>query len=72
MMKKVWKIENLCCANCAAKIEAGIAKLPAVDKVSLSFMTLRLSVWSETEDWDALTEEIRKIFRKVEPKAKVI
>ena len=32
-MKKTWPLENLDCANCAAKMEAEMAKLPGVDSV---------------------------------------
>ena len=71
-MKKVFRTENLCCANCAAKIEAAICKLPHVDRAVLNFMTQRLSVWSETEDWETLLDAIQKIFRKIEPKSGVI
>ena len=38
-MRKSFKLENLDCANCAAKMEAGINELPGVNKASISFMT---------------------------------
>ena len=38
-MKKIIKLEGLCCANCAAKIEEGVKKLDGVNNASLSFMT---------------------------------
>lgn len=71
-MKRIFKLENLCCANCAAKMEARIAKLPAVDSCTLNFMTLRLTVHSETENWDALIDEIRAVIRKVEPGCRMV
>ena len=37
-MRKSFKLENLDCANCAAKMEAGINELPGVNKASISFM----------------------------------
>ena len=71
-MKKTYRVENLCCANCAAKIERAINKLDAVSQATLNFMTLRLTVESDTENWDSMMQEIQKAFSKVEPKSKVI
>lgn len=71
-MKKSYRVENLCCANCAAKIERRISKLPEVASVSLNFMTLRLTIESETENWDALLDSVQAIFRKVEPDSRVV
>lgn len=71
-MKKSYKVEELCCANCAAKIEAAINKLPEVERATLNFMTLRLTVSSETEDWDGMMQKIVAIFAKIEPDSRVI
>ena len=71
-MKKSYKVEELCCANCAAKIEAAINKLPEVEQATLNFMTLRLTVSSETEDWDGMMQKIVAIFSKIEPDSRVI
>lgn len=71
-MKKSYKVEELCCANCAAKIEAAINKLPEVEQATLNFMTLRLTVSSETEDWDGMMQKIMAIFAKIEPDSRVI
>ena len=71
-MKKSYKVEELCCANCAAKIEAAINKLPEVKQATLNFMTLRLTVSSETEDWDGMMQKIVAIFAKIEPDSRVI
>lgn len=71
-MKKSYKVEELCCANCAAKIEAAISKLPEVEQATLNFMTLRLTVSSETEDWDGMMQKIVAIFAKIEPDSRVI
>ncbi len=37
-MKKSFKIEDLCCANCVEKLERAIEKLDGVQKVSLNFI----------------------------------
>ena len=71
-MKKSYRIENLCCANCAAKIEKAVNKLPEVEKATLNFMTLRLTISSGTQDWDGMMEQVKKVFAKIEPESRVI
>lgn len=43
-MKKVFRIEDLDCAYCAAKVEDGIRKIDGVKEVHLSFMTQKLTM----------------------------
>ncbi len=53
-MRKSFKLENLDCANCAAKMEAGINELPGVNKTSISFMTSKLMIDADAADEEAL------------------
>lgn len=72
-MKKVYKLQELDCANCAAKMERGINKLPQVTSATVSFMTQRLSIECADEtDMDALLREVQRIIQKVEPDCKVV
>ena len=59
-MKKIIKLEGLCCANCAAKIEEGVKKLDGVNSASLSFMTQRLIMEVEDGREDELVEAARR------------
>ena len=68
-MKKIIKLEGLCCANCAAKIEEGVKKLDGVNSASLSFMTQRLIMEVEDGREDELVESARAVAAKVEPEA---
>ncbi|MFR3728207.1 cation transporter [Lacrimispora sp.] len=68
-MKKIVKLEGLCCANCAARIEEGVKKLSGVESASLSFMTQRLTVEVEENKTDEVMEAARKIANKIEPEA---
>ncbi|MCI6887582.1 MAG: cation transporter [Lachnospiraceae bacterium] len=68
-MRKIIKLEGLCCANCAAKIEEGVKKLNGVKEASLSFMTERLTMEVEDGREEELIEAARKIAAKVEPEA---
>lgn len=68
-MKKIIKLEGLCCANCAAKIEEGVKKLNGVKSASLSFMTQRLIIEVEDGMEEAVVEAARKVKDKIEPEA---
>ena len=68
-MKKIIKLEGLCCANCAAKIEEGVKKLDGVNSASLSFMTQRLIMEVEDGKEDELVEAARDVAANVELEA---
>lgn len=70
-MKKTFKIENLCCANCAAAMERGVAKLPGVSKATVAFMFQKLSVEADESRFPALVDEIRAVVKRIEPKCEV-
>lgn len=62
---KVYKIENLDCANCGAKIEHKLLELPAVEDCSIIFSTkqMKLSAPNQSE----LLPEIIGISQSIEP-----
>ena len=66
-MKKRYKLENLCCANCAAKMEDGIRKLPGVKDATIAFMTQKLTIDADDERFDEIMQEVIKVAKKVEP-----
>ena len=70
-MKKVFLLDGLCCANCAAKIERGIAKLDGVQSASVSFLTTKLTIEFDDDKEDKIIEEAIKIVRKFEPDVEV-
>jgi len=68
--KKVYLLENLDCANCAAKMEHKIQELPGVRYASVSFTTkqLRLSATNQ----EALLPKIQEICQAIESAVVVI
>lgn len=68
-MRKIIKLEGLCCANCAAKIEEGVKKVDGVKEATLSFMTQRLTIEAEDGKEDAVIAAAKKISNKIEPEA---
>ena len=71
-MKKTFKLEDLDCANCAAKMEAAIKKLDGVKDCSVSFMTQKMSIEAEDERFDEVVKAAVKCVAKVEPDCRVI
>ena len=63
-MRKTYLMENLDCANCAAKIEAKINAHPQVQEATITFATRQLRLTAE--DPDALLPELTAIARTVE------
>ena len=71
-MKKVYSIEGIDCANCAAKIEDKINKIKEIDEANLNFMMEKLSIEfkaSTDEEVEEIMKEVRKIVKKMEPDA---
>lgn len=70
-MKKRFKLENLDCANCAAKMERNIQKVNGVINASVSFMFQRLEIEANEEDFERIMAEAEKICKKIEPDMKI-
>ncbi len=66
-MKKTYLLEDLCCANCAAKIEKKVAALDGVDSASVNFLTTKLVMDVQDASADEVDAAVRKIVRKIEP-----
>ncbi len=66
-MKKVINLEDLDCANCAAKMECAIKKVEGVTNANVNFMMQRMTVEIDSENPQAVLAEIKKVCKKVEP-----
>lgn len=71
-MKKKFKMQDLDCAHCAAKMEAAIKKLDGVNDISISFMAQKLTIDADDEKFDSIMEQVVKECKKVEPDCKVL
>ena len=70
-MKKKFKLIDLDCANCAAKMEEGIKKISGVKDASVSFMTQKLVLEADDDRFDEIMKEVVAVCAKVEPDCKV-
>lgn len=69
--KQQYILENLDCANCAAKIENELKKLPELSNVSLTFMNKTLR-YDTNKDYAETKAKIEKIIAKYEPDVKMV
>ena len=71
-MKKKFKLQDLDCANCAAKMEDAIKKIPGVNDTNVSFMMQKMTIDAEDDKFDAIMEEVVRVCAKVEPDCKIL
>ena len=69
-IKRVYILQNLGCANCAAKMEYKIKELPGVTYANVSFATKQLRL--SAADHEALLPEIQKICTSIESDVVVV
>lgn len=72
MANLVFKLENLGCANCGAKIEKEVSCMEGVTSASLDFITKKLAIETKTNiDTNRIIMQINNIIEKIEPGTRV-
>ncbi|HIS40356.1 MAG TPA: cation transporter [Candidatus Aphodovivens avistercoris] len=71
-MRKTFKLQDLDCANCAAKMEDAINRIDGVEKATVSFMTQKLTLVADDARFDAIVDEAQRACAKVEPDCTII
>lgn len=71
-MKKKFKLQDLDCANCAAKMEAAIKRIEGVNDISISFMTQKMTIDAEDDKFEEIMEKIVQACSKVEPDCRIL
>ena len=66
-MRKAFKLQDLDCANCAAKMENAIKGIDGVKSASISFMTQKLVLEADDDRFDAVLDEAQRACKTVEP-----
>lgn len=70
-MKKKFKLQDLDCANCAAKMEDAIKKIPGVHDANVSFMMQKMTVDADDDRFDEIMQQVTAACAKVEPDCKI-
>ncbi|MFQ9150554.1 MAG: cation transporter [Blautia sp.] len=67
-----FKLQDLDCANCAAKMEEAIKKLDGVNDASVNFMMQKMTIDAEDSRFDEIMKEVVTVCAKVEPDCKIL
>lgn len=70
-MKKTYKLTDLDCANCAAKMENAIKKIDGVTDANVSFLTQKLTLEADETRLDEILKKVVKTCKKVEPDCEI-
>lgn len=71
-MKKTIKLEDLDCANCAAKLEKAVSEIAGVDRVAVSFMAQKMIIEAADDEMDGILKQIVKVAKKTVPDCSVL
>lgn len=71
-MKKQFKVKNLDCANCAAKLENGIKKLDGVNTATVNFMTQKLTLEADDEKFGEVLDKVSVLCKRLDSKWEII
>lgn len=70
-MKRVYKLEGLDCADCAAKLERKLAAIEGITSANINFMTLKCTLEAEAEKMNEIIEKAMDIIKVEEPDVEV-
>lgn len=70
-MEKVYRLDGLDCANCAAKIERSVQQIKEVEQAQVDFMSTKLTIVAPEKDIDRISDEAKEIVNKLEPDVEV-
>ncbi len=71
IVKKVFEMEDLDCANCARKMEEAVSKIEGVQSCMITFMTQKMTIEYDEDSEKKIFKEITKAVKKVEPDTSV-
>ena len=71
-MRKTFELEDLDCANCAAKMAEGIRKIEGVSFADVNFLTQKLTVEAEDSKFDEIMKKAAAACKKIEPDCTII
>ena len=71
-MRKTFKLEDLECAHCAAKMEIAISKIEGVLEAKIAFMTQKLTIEADEKDFNRIVKDAQKAIKKIEPDCRIV
>ena len=71
-MTKTFQLEDLDCANCAAKMQEAILKLDGVMDAQVNFLTQKMTITAEDAAFDRIMKQVVKACRRIEPDCAIL
>ena len=71
-MRKTFKLDELDCANCGAKIEAEIKRIDGVNDAKVTFMTQKLMIDADDARFEQILDEAQKAAHTYEPDCDIV
>ena len=71
-MKKSFAMQDLDCANCAAKMEAAIKKIDGVNDCSVNFFAQKMILDADDARFEDIIAKAAAAIRKVDPDCRLI
>ena len=71
-MKKVFKLEDLDCANCAKKMENAINEIDGVESATVSFISQKLTIPADDARFSDIMKEAAARCKKIEPDCTIV
>ncbi len=71
-MRRIFEMEDLDCANCAAKMEDAIRKIEGVTYVSISFMAQRMTLEAEDAVFEEVVKKAAKAVKRVDGDCRLV
>lgn len=71
-MRKTFKLDELDCANCGAKMEEAIKKIDGVNDAKVAFMTQKLVIDADDDRFEEILDKAQAICKKIEPDCEIV
>ena len=71
-MKKVFKVEDLDCAHCAAKLEDALNRVNGVNKATINFLSQKITLDVEDGKLDEVVKTMVSTAKKIEPDCTIL
>lgn len=71
-MEKIYKLDGLDCANCAAKIETAVNKISGVEHANVDFVQTKMKISGEAAVMPQIENQAKQIIQELEPDVQVV
>ncbi len=71
-MKKTFLLDEIDCANCAAKFERAVNEIDGVQSATVNFFAQKLILEADDDKFDAVVKQVVKVAKKVVPDCEIV